>query len=266
MTGTQDKRMVVSISAELERIKERRKLLFDTVEELKSSVRLSEFESYSDYFLINKFKMGKSESGRVNVLGLRNRHNRSAPRRTKGNTARNGQSSRSLSSASDTEDEVNVAENTGKSKDSKYDDDYKPNNSSRSGTDVSNDLIISDDKGKGPVRRSIRLTRKEKEKRLKKEHKSTDGSSREEMETSDINLKHAVIQDLYENLVSKIDEPVRRSDWVLPPKRRYLPEKNQPVKHEPEQIKINELARNLRIKRILSRFDGGLAGVRTATT
>ncbi|CCD24899.1 Rfm1p NDAI_0E00830 [Naumovozyma dairenensis CBS 421] len=72
----------------------------------------------------------------------------------------------------------------------------------------------------------------------------------------------AEIQDLYESIIPKIEAPFRRSDWLLPPRLRYVPEKQLRTKHVHTTIKINELVAFKRIRNVLSRFEGGVAGVR----
>lgn len=70
------------------------------------------------------------------------------------------------------------------------------------------------------------------------------------------------IHDLYESLVPKVKDPERRSDWILPPRFRYIPEKQMRTKHVHETVKVNELVSMKRIRKVLSRFEGGVAGVR----
>ncbi|CCK71348.1 Rfm1p KNAG_0G02910 [Huiozyma naganishii CBS 8797] len=70
------------------------------------------------------------------------------------------------------------------------------------------------------------------------------------------------IKDLYESLVPKTDSPNRRSDWILPPRLRYTPDKQLRTKPVVNSIKINELIATDQITIILSRFEGGLAGIR----
>ncbi|CDO93040.1 unnamed protein product [Kluyveromyces dobzhanskii CBS 2104] len=257
-----------SFRRHIDQIKARRQKVYDELKQLEKQIRPREFESYAEYYLIKTFKIGKSVSGRVNVDGLRSRDSSGSYRRSKRSSqrisppsSRNGSRSMSGSSvdgdksASDSDSGLTEKEN---------DTNYKPSNPSKINRDITTASIIDEEKA-GPIRRSSRLTRKEKEKKSsKKKLKNIEEDSRYATDSSSESAS-SMIQHLYENLINKVQEPVRRSDWLLPPKNRYTPEKNQPVKHEPEQIKINELARNLRIKKILSRFDGGLAGVRTGT-
>ena len=70
------------------------------------------------------------------------------------------------------------------------------------------------------------------------------------------------IRDLYESLVPKVKVPNRRSDWVLPPKLKYQPEKQMRTKVVFDSIKVHELIDTDRIMKVLSRFEGGVAGIR----
>lgn len=73
-----------------------------------------------------------------------------------------------------------------------------------------------------------------------------------------------IILDLYESLVIKSAYPIRRSDWVLPPRLRYTPEKQLRTRAVFTSIKINELIGSSQITKILSRFEGGVQGIRSS--
>lgn len=70
------------------------------------------------------------------------------------------------------------------------------------------------------------------------------------------------VQDLYELLVEKVPEPFRRSDWILSPKSKYIPERQMRTKPMFDSIKVHELVGHKRIRKVLSSFEGGVAGVR----
>ncbi|KAK5779968.1 Rfm1p PWA37_001658 [Arxiozyma heterogenica] len=70
------------------------------------------------------------------------------------------------------------------------------------------------------------------------------------------------IKDLYESLVPKVKVPNRRSDWILPPRLKYQPEKQMRTKVVVDSIKVHELIDTDRISKVLSRFEGGVAGIR----
>lgn len=120
--------------------------------------------------------------------------------------------------------------------------------------DIASDITERD----GIRRRSSRISERDKRRSQSRlgseEDEEGDGHDGDEGETK--------IQDLYESLVPKILEPRRRSDWILPPKARYTPEKQMSTKPSFKSIKINELVGNKRIRSILSRFEGGVAGIR----
>ena len=105
----------------------------------------------------------------------------------------------------------------------------------------------------GNIRRSSRLSQKEKEILERKV---------QQLEEIGDEVAAPQILDLFETIVPKIIEPVRRSDWLLPSRSRFIQEKFAPIKHTPEQIKINDLIHNGRIRKVMTRFKGGLAGVR----
>ncbi|CAI4036565.1 hypothetical protein SMKI_15G4130 [Saccharomyces mikatae IFO 1815] len=126
-------------------------------------------------------------------------------------------------------------------------------------SEVENIDIASDITERDSVRRrSSRISERDK-----RRSQSRLGSEEEdEGDERDMDERETKIQDLYESLVPKILEPRRRSDWILPPKARYTPEKQMRTKPSFKSVKINELIGNKRIRSILSRFEGGVAGIR----
>ncbi|AET40628.1 Rfm1p Ecym_6246 [Eremothecium cymbalariae DBVPG len=266
------------------RIKQRRLELLKRAVEVAEMVEPMEFESYRDYFIIKTFKRGRSESGRVNVSILKRLkcgvyYERINTKLPNGNENRVGNSFGNMHDSS-TDDSEYKPPITRRSSRRQSEETRKPLSPALSATDetgaddehsspgaqiptnpiraeISVESIIPNNNSDTNVRRSMRLTSKEKD-RLEKEFSQ---------QPKDRNaLDAAVVTGLYEVIIPKFKNPVRRSDWVLPTRQRYIPDKHQPVKHVPEQVKINELVKNNRIKTILSRFEGGLAGVRTLKT
>ncbi|AMD18565.1 HBL337Wp [Eremothecium sinecaudum] len=270
--NNQDEGENLNSNAELDsiaRIKKRRLDLLDRANKIAAEVKPMEFESYRDYFILKTFKRGKSDSGKLDVSNLKRfkisvyyeRISKSNEEKRTGSTP----SSLPESSAEDndykptmtritrkqSQDVSNSNSSTPVTFDDKKGADGNSLNSIRA--DISVDSIIPKDNSAANVRRSMRLTTKEKEKLKKSPSEKLLKEGEEPMFT-----------DLYEVIIPKIPNPVRRSDWVLNKRERYIREKHVPVKHIPEQVKINELVKNSRIKTVLSRFEGGLAGVRTS--
>ncbi|AAS53035.1 AER355Cp [Eremothecium gossypii ATCC 10895] len=266
-------------------IKKRRLGLLERAKEVAKMVEPIEFESYRDYFILHTFKRGKSESGRVDLNNLKrykcgvyyeriraDRADELEGQNTKQGTPRGSpmvssnddleyrppltrRSSRRQSTESKRgRSTLGCQEEQAEDGEKSSTEGSLPVNQIRG--DISVDSIIPKRGSDSNVRRSSRLTSKEKE-RLGKEASTA---------TNEDEAAEPILNELYEVIIPKEASPIRRSDWVLPTRQRYIPEKHQPVKHIPEQVKINELVKNSRIKTILSRFEGGLAGVRTSKT
>lgn len=261
----------------LERIKKRRLKLLREAQEIKNSVRPLEFETYYDYYLIHTFKKGVSVSGKVDIDGLRRRKGHGVYYKRIKRTSKNKQNEENGNdSSSDDESDhhksgdeeyipksrttrAQANKSTRSRNQSAQPPSVSPDDLSDQKTpshlitgDITTDSIIPTSIADGTIRRSSRLSQKEKDALENK----VEGPSEIEGEVT------AEIHDLYESIVPKIPDPVRRSDWMLPNKYRYVPEKHPPVKHTPEQLKINDLIHNNRIRSVMSRFKGGLAGVR----
>ncbi|SCW01742.1 LAFE_0E06260g1_1 [Lachancea fermentati] len=256
-----------------ELIKKRRREILKDSQELKTKIKPMEFESYEDYYLIHNFKRGISASGKVDVDSLRTRATNVYYKRIKRGNVDN-QDKNNEDDSSDSEDDelkdksfrpnrrTTRAQKTKLRNESNVTDTGSESASSENRItsnrivgDISVDSIIPTESNNS-VRRSSRLSQREKEileRRGRREYKSgVDDSFDDKPE----------ILDLYELIVAKIPEPVRRSDWVLPSKYKFIPEKFTPVKHTPEQVKINDLIHNDRIRKVLTRFKGGLAGIK----
>lgn len=258
-----------NINKRIASIKLNRRNILLKVKELESEVDQMEFESYRDYFILNTFKRGKSVSGRVDTSNLKKYKKRVYYERI---SSKSNQDYDTCSSTGDVQTSLSsdneCVSTSGRQTRNQSNDSLNgvfsspgPGNKKRDKGNLINmhpqfDISIESilPKETSSVRRSMRLTSKEHEK-TKILYEVT---SKDDTEAANINL--------YEVIVQKISNPVRHSDRVLPTKQKYVPEKRVPVKHVPEQVKINELVQNKRIQRILSRFEGGLAGVRTSKT
>lgn len=284
-------------------------------EEIKNvikDIKPMEFESYADYFLIHTFKSGISESGRVNLDGLRKREQSIYYKRIRKPSEQKIDENISLppkrTPSEDSSTSITPAQTVSSSDkedvpESKIDGNGAGNKTVNNvSAEISLTSIISSDDipndGDHNIRRSSRISQKDREDKLKREHEKieedaqhsvsrkrhrgpgrppktshidsndddTDGNfdsttySSNVDETPDSEL--IVIKDLFENLVPKIRNPQRRSDWVLPPKMKYVQEKQLHTRPEYKSIKIHELVSTDRMSTILSRFEGGLASVR----
>ena len=160
--------------------------------------------------------------------------------------------------------------------------------------DISTDYVIpppTSENSEAPisVRRSTRLSEKERLERLKRQEELVRGKEQQKEEKlkrsspssssssstnpgkprkkariskTKTNVKSIEIKDLYEMLVPKVKVPYRRSDWVLPPRLRYTPEKQLRTRAVFNSVKMYELVNTKSVRKILSRFEGGVAGVR----
>ncbi|QLG71151.1 hypothetical protein HG535_0B01890 [Zygotorulaspora mrakii] len=259
-----------------------------------------EFESYHEYFLIKTFKKGKSASGHVDIDSLRRRNSSIYYKKIKmpeytapgGYTNSSGTSSNNLLSEEEDEEDQDDADfcvGSGKGDARSYPDDLYGDLGDNVGParkrrtraqlaaqiekdevenavslksedaqskkspnrDVSYLNISTNNDSENPRRRSSRLSQKFSE--------SKEASSSPDTQPDD---RTTNIRDLYESLVPKVRQPYRRSDWILPSKYRYTPEKQMRTRPVYEKVKINELVASEKIRNVLSRFEGGVAGVR----
>lgn len=285
-----------SISTILE-LKRKRDDLAEQIKVLSHQVNPIEFESYHEYFLINTFRKGISASGHVDIDNLKRKHHGRYYKRIKRGANTTTRESVSSSPASSTnslseEDDDNERDkqNTDDQDQYLYDGDSTiANDESKTGSkrrtraqaaarketkksspsqdtseqieqklingDISVASIIPTAKVEGTRRRSSRLNQRTNEESIAAISGSSIMSDRDEETFTNI-------RDLYEALVPKVKDPYRRSDWILPSKQRYTPEKQMQTKPVFEKIKINELVTSGRIRNILSKFEGGVAGVR----
>lgn len=275
----------------LELSRKRRKLN-EEIREFSKTVKPIEFESYHEYFVINTFKKGVSASGHVDIESLRSRNNGRYYKRIRRGQGSNSQEpseknqngalsndedeeedtgnndaydrNRFFTGASD-EEETNYSppkrvtraqlaakkEITKASELLEKPEQQKNAQVNQINGDISVASIIPAADSDNSIRRSSRLSQKLSE-------SSTGYSAGSEIADLDV----INIRDLYESLVPKVKEPFRRSDWVLPSKHRYTAEKQMHTKPVYEKIKVNELVNTNRIRNVLSKFEGGVAGVR----
>ncbi|CCF55854.1 hypothetical protein KAFR_0A04190 [Kazachstania africana CBS 2517] len=249
---------------QLKELNEKSAKLTEDIANLVNNLKPLEFESYTDYFLINTFQKGISESGKVDINDIRRRDHTRYYKKIKHDedattTALNGSSVNTSKSPTPTLNDdfpkIKLGPNEdddreSRSNSSDYIEDKKPNEKV---TKNSRSTVADHN-----IRRSSRLSQKEQ---LEKQKNETEEAAKEaaEAEQDSADIK---IADLYESLVPKIVDPSRRSDWVLPPRFRFTPEKQYRTKADYEHIKINELIANKKIRTVLSKFDGGVAGIR----
>lgn len=255
----------------------RKQDIHETIRELLDDIKPIEFESYRDYYLINTFKKGISASGRVNFDNLRSGKHAVYYQKLKRTKSKSDDDEKDHMSRSSS----NGRSNTRSVDDGESDDtDYSSSSSKRRNTrssaqeekpvialptssernlingDISKSSILPEsNRGQGSVRRSSRLSSQHQSPFRGQLGQCNDGDDEEQD-------GGAHIKDLYESLVQKVIEPNRRSDWVLPPRLRYQPEKQMRTKPAFDSVKINELVANKSIRNIMSRFEGGVAGVR----
>ncbi|CEP60198.1 Rfm1p LALA0_S01e05226g [Lachancea lanzarotensis] len=257
----------MSIEEKMAFNKKRRRQIFEETQELRTSINPLEFESYKDYFVLKKFKKGVSVSGRVGIGENRTRSTGvyyEKITRTGDNGSNDDDDSSQNSEGGRKEKSRHMHAQSSIVKQELSDSDSFPksspapqsatnNNSNFFDTSISTSSIIPANSTDANVRRSSRLSLREREILEKKAIRLQEAGFEEE---------NPRIVDLYESIIPKIISPVRRSDWLLPNKEQFIPEKFAPIKHAPEQIKINDLIHNSKLRRIMKRFKGGLAGVR----
>lgn len=301
-----------------------------------------EFESYTEYFIINTFKRDRSESGKIDMYSLLRRDTSRYYQKIRRSTTKNSNSSnytndpqfiqrdsknsststedgvtppRSTSSSLDYLHKLDDAENAGRNKkirmtrsraqtddsnfrdgtqtpmdsnwdggdadaiEDVYDNEFefesvvnrttpKVPGTSEPSQDAENQQPQHDDNN-DYRRRSTRISKRQEQKRLEKAKQQNEKALQDGM-TDQYDNGSAEgksdempdIKDLYESLVPKVKTPSRRSDWVLPPRLKYQPEKPIRTKVVVDSIKVHELIDTDRITKILSHFEGGVAGIR----
>lgn len=236
-------------------IEEKLLLLRDNATKLMEDIDLDEFESYYDYYLINSFKKGRSSAGMVDLDSLRKiEHNLYYNKIQYSNDIDNIYSVDSNDILERNQSVDSIVE----SKDTTFDADYIEEKKT-SLKSLQNSQAVKELTKIPQTRRMTRLQVSQREHSLNN-IKAISSSSRLN-DDGQSELLDSILKPISESLVQKVKKPYRRSDWLLPNKFRYTRERNTYTKPSYEVIKINELIDNDRLKKILSRFDGGLAGV-----
>lgn len=288
---------------QIKELYQRNSKLREEIRCLANTIKPLEFESYDDYFLIHTFKKGISESGKVDIDDLRKRehtryyskikHNNPSEDVNNINTDSIEHMGSSCSSSQSTPSEY-LDDATSKSKKrhtrskslkseapsinesgSQSASEEENGNSLQRVNNVSAEISVTSiidvpQESQSFRRRSSRISKKEENERRRRNLDKTNRSpTRIKQETINEKPESSTnrngIHDLFESLVAKIPDPKRRSDWVLPPRAKYTPEKQMRTKAVFDSVKINELITNDRIQVVLSRFEGGVAGVRKRT-
>lgn len=287
-----------SFVEDMAELSHKRTKLNEEIKEFSLTIKPIEFESYHDFFMIQTFKKGKSASGHVDIERLRCRNNGLYYRRLKRNLENSAGASNTPATNSalsehendeDEEDErhdpnrffladvdkilpdsnngpkkrmtrAQLAAKKESEKESELHEKQVEKQAEKQGEnsdktlincDISVTSIITKGESDGSIRRSSRLSQK-----------FSQDSSLDSAGTMVTDANQTQIRDLYESLVPKVKDPFRRSDWVLPSRSRYTPEKQMRTKHSHEIIKVNELVGTDRIRSVLSKFEGGVAGIR----
>lgn len=250
----------------------KRRDIFTKFKEASKQINPIEFESYYDFFVLNTFKKGKSASGHVdieNVMKNNAQHHRRSKRKHHDLSVREPINTASSSYLSDDGEDENTDDNkdteqfSGGRASPPVDGIEQEQKKRRSTTQF---LALSNNHSQthemdiplgtnlhGAERRSTRLLNKAN-KNDSSFNPTSDDSTEEHGET--------LIKDLYESIVPKVAQPYRRSDWVLPSRLRYTPDKQMRTKPEFEKVNLSDLISVEKIQRVLSKFEGGLKGIR----
>ncbi|AQZ15903.1 (ZYRO0F13574g) [Zygosaccharomyces parabailii] len=246
-------------------LNEKRKRIGLQFQEVSHKIKPLEFESYYEFFVINTFKRGISASGHVNIDNLRRHHGKPPKRVKRGSETATREPIASSGSSSSLESDDDLVYNetpaskrqrraeTNESEDANADDstgassDNPHANLGPHGAEINGNISVASiiPKLESNRRRSTRLSSK------------TGDSSQS---AQDVQVTE--IKDLYESIVPKAKEPIRRSDWMLPPRLRFTPDKQMRTRVVHEKVNLNELVSLGKIQRVLSRFEGGITGVR----
>ncbi|GAV51698.1 hypothetical protein ZYGR_0AF01690 [Zygosaccharomyces rouxii] len=249
----------------------KRQEIFTKFKEASQQINPIEFESYYDFFVLNTFKKGKSASGHVdieNVMKNNAQHHRRSKRNYHEVSVREPINSSGSSFSDDGEGENyngnKDIEKLSRGLESPPVDEITQEPKKRRNTAqlsvTSNDSsrideveVSSSTNSHGGGRRSTRLLNKANNNGSSSNSTSEDGTEEH---------GEALIKDLYESIVPKVAQPYRRSDWVLPSRLRYTPDKQMRTKPEFEKVNLSDLVSVEKIQRVLSKFEGGLKGIR----
>ncbi|KAL6944881.1 hypothetical protein ACO0QE_002323 [Hanseniaspora vineae] len=233
----------------------------DEVKRFNQTVFPLEFESYYDFYNINNFKKGYSESGVVDVNELKRREHGVYYQKI----SRSGEDD--TSTLDDEDVDAEEVDNTGNDGDK----DFKTKNRKKN---TKGKVGKSKNPPEPPViRRSSRLSKKELENSKKLElekkeqalavQKQQQKKREEQLKAKKNKKKPQSINDddtqgldrLLENLVEKIPQPSRRSDIILATKYRFVPEKTQGLKPNTDKlIKYHKLVQHKKINSFLTNY------------
>ncbi|GAV55266.1 hypothetical protein ZYGR_0AS05900 [Zygosaccharomyces rouxii] len=227
-----------------------------------SCIRPLEFESYHEFFVLSTFRKGISASGHVDINSLRTNHGKIRRRTKRGiETFTREPIESSGSSSSESEELVYNEPSKKRRHDNSEIIDETPSREKQLlmpqvaeiDGNISTSSIVPNLESDGNIRRSTRLS-------SRNTTEAADTSNATDSQSTVTEIK-----DLYESVIPKVKDPHRRSDWILPPRWRYTPEKKMKTNVIYEKVKLNELVSVAKIQRVLSRFEGGITGIRKKT-
>ncbi|KAL6941822.1 hypothetical protein ACO0RG_002960 [Hanseniaspora osmophila] len=234
----------------------------DEIKHFTQTIFPLEFESYFDFYNINNFKKGYSESGVVDVHELKRREHGVYYQKI----SRNGDDG--SSNLGDEDPDADEIGNAG----SDEDGDFETKNEKKN----KKGKVGKSKKLPEPqvIRRSSRLSKKELENNKKLElekkkeqvlaiQKQQQKKLEEHMKSKQVRKNKQATQSddaqglerIFENLVEKIPQPSRRSDMILPTKYRFVPEKTQGLKPNTDKlIKYHKLVQHKKISSFLTNY------------
>lgn len=247
----------------------------------KASVKIepNEFESYYEYFLLNTFRKGISPRGQVNIDNVRS-HGKPRARRARDYATRTPITSSGSSASLDSEETENEGYKESFNRLTRIPKEVITFSIVQGTTQAPSEVASSTSKEieeelwyqKSVINTNISVASilpthdpgvtGRKSARLSHKRTKTEDSTKYGEDTGRNHEAIMPIKTLYESLVPKIKEPYRRSDWVLPSRLRYTPDKQMNTKVEYEKINLNELVSIGKIQRVFSRFEGGITGIR----
>lgn len=253
-------------------LNDRRQRIGQQFQELSRQIKPLEFESYYEFFVLNTFKRGISASGHVSIDNLRRHHGKPHKRVKRGSetATREPIASSGSSSSLESDEELSYTrppskrrshtEETGTSGDGDGDGDEVMDGDDRDDGDDKTQASLGPqgEEINGNISVSSIIPKLESSRRRSTRLSSKMDDSAQATRDGEV----AEIKDLYESIVPKAKEPIRRSDWMLPPRLRFTPEKQMRTRVVHEKVNLNELVSLGKIQRVLSRFEGGITGVR----
>ena len=215
------------------KVSKHKKLLNKTIIDFDKRIYPLEFESYYDYFKLKSFNKGFSESGVVDLDEVRHKdrplYYTKLMKKDKKNQDKPTSSSRSRNSLEDKE----------KSADSTL--------------ETSNSTTI----GK---RRSTRLNNTEDRSKIKEDNEIENNNNNNHNNINNNNKagEESTVLRLPEDVIPKVVNPIRRSDVILPPKDRYVRERQPAIKPESNRlIKYSSFVNMPNIKKSIQKCSKG---------